>query len=57
MFATLAILLIIAWALALFALHVTGFFIHVILVVVAALFIAHLVTERIRSVWDLSARR
>jgi hypothetical protein len=56
-FAILAILLIIAWALALFALHAPGFFIRVVPVLVAALFIAHLVTERNRSVLDFSARR
>jgi hypothetical protein len=49
MFAILAILLVIAWALALFAFHVTAFFIHIALVLAVALFIVHLVTGRNRS--------
>jgi hypothetical protein len=49
MFAILAILLVIAWGLALFAFHVTGFFIHIVLVLAVALFIVHLLTGRNRS--------
>lgn len=46
MFAILAILLLIAWGLALFAFHVTGFFIHIVLVLALIMFVVHFFTRR-----------
>ncbi len=49
MFAILAILLVICWALALFAFHVTSFFIHLVLVLALAMFVVHFFTSRARG--------
>jgi hypothetical protein len=49
MFAILAILLVLAWGLAVFAFHMTAFFVHIVLVLAVALFIIHLVTGRNQS--------
>jgi len=57
MFAILAILLVIAWNVAFFAFHVTGFSRYLVLALTDALFMANLATERTRSPLDFSARR
>jgi uncharacterized membrane protein YtjA (UPF0391 family) len=46
MLTTLAIILLIAWALGFFAFHVAGGLIHLILVVAVILFIVNLVSGR-----------
>ena len=46
MLATLAIILVIAWALGFFAFHVAGGLIHLLLVVALIVFIANLVSGR-----------
>jgi hypothetical protein len=49
MFASLAILLVLAGRLAIFAFHVTAFFVHMVLVLAVALFVVQLVTRRNQS--------
>jgi hypothetical protein len=46
MLATLAIILLIAWALGFFAFHVAGGLIHILLVVAVIVFIVNLVSGR-----------
>jgi hypothetical protein len=46
MLATLAIILVIAWALGFFAFHVAGGLIHLLLVVALIVFVANLVSGR-----------
>jgi hypothetical protein len=49
MLAILAVPLVIAWGLALFAFHVTGFLIHIVLALAVALFIVNILTGRKES--------
>jgi hypothetical protein len=46
MFATLAVILIIAWALGLFAFHVSGGLIHLLLVIALISLVWHFMTGR-----------
>jgi len=46
MLATLAIILIVAWALGFFAFHVAGGLIHLLLLVAVIMFVWHLITGR-----------
>ncbi len=46
MFLTIAIVLLVLWILAVFVLHVVGFFIHVLLLLVAGAIIWHFIKSR-----------
>lgn len=46
MLLTLAVILLIAWLLGLFAFHVTAWFIHVLIVVAIVVFILHFLRGR-----------
>ena len=49
MFLTIAIVLLVLWMLAVFVLHVVGFFIHVLLLLVAGAIIWHFIKGRTRT--------
>ena len=46
MLATIAVILLVAWALGFFAFHAAGGLIHIVLVVAVVLFIWHVLTGR-----------